>query len=114
MNVFKAIGDLLHGIGIGAFVVTIFVMFLLVLLNIAVADESIAVRPATLGEQNRSLNYPLDPYADHIETIVIYVESDTTYDDDETAEPIEEEEEETSDDAERTDTTAGFGSRSGQ
>jgi len=75
MNAIKAIGQLMTGIAIGGFVVTMFVLLVLFLLNIAVADESIAVRPATLGEQNRSLNYPLDPYTNTVETIVIYVES---------------------------------------
>jgi len=74
MNAIKAIGQLMTGIAIGGFVVTMFVLLVLLLLNIAVADESIAVRPATLGEQNRSLNYPLDPYTNTVETIVIYVE----------------------------------------
>jgi hypothetical protein len=62
MKALRALGDLLHGMGTGAFVVIVIAMILIVLANIAVADETVAVRPARLGEQDRSLNYPLDPY----------------------------------------------------
>lgn len=57
----EGIWNLLKGILIGVFAITVIAVVIILGIRAAMADETIAVRPAYLGEQDRSLNYPLDP-----------------------------------------------------
>ena len=53
--------DIIVGLFTGGLVVVLFYLFILVLANLAFGDDSVSTRPATLGEQDRSLNYEYTP-----------------------------------------------------
>ncbi len=50
----------LRGMGLGALGVTSVIVIIILGVNLVFADEAVPVREATLGEQNRSLNYTVD------------------------------------------------------
>ncbi len=56
----KYVMEFLKGIFIGGVVMTATVIVLFIAANLVLADDAVAVRDATLGETNRSLNYTVD------------------------------------------------------
>ncbi len=71
--------DFIVGFLRGGLFVTILVIVLFTLANLAFGDETVATRPATLGEQDRSLNYKYTDSdageSEHTVTIVVEDES---------------------------------------